>query len=332
MPTLSEAVTYVSDVVSPGRCPVNQAGQLDPDSVRAVNAAGRVLAKEGDWADLWRNITFSTIDHRIVLPDCVTSIRAAKIGRNHQEMRSPYFFHSQTAGGENPTSHSMGDAGNLVHEGVFPIQHDLPCATRLLVLFSEGAPAEKVTVTLVGTDPSMAPITETIEVTMNTSKATAQVFSSVSSVSKTVTSTGVFRVMPWSEERQEYGFPVVTLLPWETSGNYRRYFLPGIAEGYEAEVLCLCKLGWNRDYLSPAERIPLDNLFSLRAMCQALRALDSQNQKGYAEFRSIALGHMQAASADVEKGQAMEIDMRLSSRFSRPARQGLLRRRHRIWR
>lgn len=329
MATLLEAVRHVSDVVAPGRCPVDSRGVLDAETVRAVNSAGRVLAKEGDWADLLANITFSTVDHRIVLPDFVTSIRAARVRDFHQQLRSPYYFHSQTGPGANPESHNIGDAGNLVHEGVFPVQHDLPGPTQLCVLFSEGAAPEIGKVTIVGANASRAPLHVELSGLMNGALVTTgHTFSEIHSVSKTATTSGLVRVMPWDEARGQYGFPVVTLSPWETSGNYRRYYLPGIPGGQEAEVLALVKLGWNREFVSAEERLPIGNLFAIRTMIQALRALDSANQKAYAELRALALGHMEKASGDVMKGQATEIVDKLTNRFTR--RNGSLRRRRRF--
>lgn len=328
MATLREAVEYVAPAISPGRCPVDQQGRLDEDTVRAVNAAGRVLAKEGDWEDLLTTVTFNTVDHRIVLPDLISSIRAAKVGDYHQQVRSPYFFHSQTGPGANPTSHSTGLAGNLVHEGVFPTQHELPAATRICVLFSEGRD-EPCAVTVMGLDASRAPVTETFTGAMTGALAVSvATFFEITSVSKDVTAAGLVRVMAWDVGQQAYGFPVVTMPHWERSGNYRRYYLPGLPAGQEAEVFATVKLGWNRDFTHPSDRLPIGNLFSLSNMAQALRALDSGNPRSYQDFRNIAMGHMVQASEDVVKGQHVEIRNMLTNRFTR--RNGPLRRRRRI--
>lgn len=333
MSTLREAVEYCAEAVSPGRCPFNACGRLDEETVREVNAAGRLLSRQDDWAGLLQNVTLCTVNHRIVLPEFASALRGAKIGDCHKEIRSPYYFHARSAGGPDPTSHQYGMPNNVVDEGYFVLQSDLDCPTRLAVLFSEGNAGECTEVTIAGYNSSRAPVRETLTAHVGGALVlTTNEYSEVTSVTKASTASGLLRIMPFDVGEKSYEPAVLTMYPWEVTARYRRYHVLGLPSGEESEVLGLVKVSWTRDYTSAEEMLPLDNLFALRTAVQAVKSLGLGDRRAFQDYMEIATGDLKTEKEDTQRGQVREVDIRLASRFSAPRLRQFGRSRRGVWR
>lgn len=315
MLTLEHAVKEISEVVS-GQCPeVN--GKLNSDVVRRINEAGEQLAALGDWADMIHSYAFNTKNHCISLPVDITAIRHATICGQPADIRSKYFEYIGQ-----PSAYRPGVDCNprLEHKGKFATLQGYEQA-QYIVAITDRVEDSDASITISGLDNSNLPVREDCSIgeSMPLDKCepyhTKSLISKVTSITKPKTC-GVVWVYTYNPTTQALEIPLATMMPGETTAEYRRYWVPGVEDGEEVCVHALVKMGWNRTYTDAADLLPIDNVFALKSMVKALVFHRSNDLEAYQAYMTSAMNTLMSQKRDESFGQEPEIKKKFHNRFS----------------